>query len=73
MPQEYYVKLKKLEELLGKVEDQLWSIQNDLPENQKKDFKQIFDLTNKVFLTAADHHGLKDNMSYQLQNSDWEK
>jgi len=73
MPQEYYVKLRKLEELIGQVEDQLWSIRNDLPNNQKKEFTQIFDLTHKVFQTAADHHGLKHNMSYQLQKSNREK
>ena len=48
-------KLEKLEELLGKVEDQLWSIQNGLPDNQKKEFRQIYALTHKIFTDAASH------------------
>ena len=67
--QPYFERLKKLEVLIGAVEDQLWLIGSDLPDNQKKDFREVYDLTHKIFTTAASHHALED-MPNRLRNAE---
>ena len=55
--------LDKLETFIGKAEDCLWHIQNQLSESQKKEFKQLrdsFTLSLDAFVDEAyDHCNLK--------------